>query len=82
MQGLQSRKGTRAANRALGSGLTKFKNIKHTSQIVRNDLTNAQQYRVTNRIITARKMKIRVIREGHGCKHKIKHFEIHNLLQP
>ena len=75
LQGLQSRKGTRAANRAPGSGLTKFKNIKHTSQIVRNDLTNAQQYRVTNRIITVRKMKeIRVIREGRGRKHKIKHF--------
>ena len=44
--------------------INKYMLVKQTSQIVRNDLTCAQQYLLTKRIIKLRKMKdIKIIAE-------------------
>ena len=53
LQGIQSRKGIRNATKSLHSYLTSYANIRATSQIVRNDLTAMQQYKLTERIISA-----------------------------
>ena len=75
LQGLCSRQGTTTAKRALVSNLKTFSDIKRTSQIARNDLTTLQQYQLTKRIISSRKVKeIRTIAEGRGRKLKCKDF--------
>ena len=75
LQGLHSRQGTTTAKKALSSHLVKFSNITQTSQIVRSDLTNTQQYRMTQRIISSRKIKeIQTIAKGRGRKLKSEMF--------
>ena len=80
---VSSRKGATAALQKLKPNLERYKQIKITSQIVRNDLTVNQQHRLTNRIVATRKHKeIRVIGEGRGRKLKIHSFpELSSVLQ-
>ncbi len=71
IQGVTSREGTTSASKAFRSNLEIYSDIRKSSQIVRNDLTNLQQHRLTQRIISARKLKeIRIIAEGRGRKLK------------
>ena len=75
LQGIQSRKGVRNATKSLHSNLKLYANLRTTSQTVRSDLTTVQQYKLTERIISARKSKeIRSIAEGRGRKLKSKEF--------
>ena len=75
MQDIKSRKGTRAAAKAVPTHLLHYSNIKSTSQQVRSDMTNFQQYQLTQRIISRRKLKeIRTIGEGRGRKLKSSQF--------
>ena len=75
IQGIQSRLGTAMALRKLVPNLEEYKSIQMTSQIVRNDLTNLQQYRLTQRIVSARKHKeMMVIAKGRGRKLKCEEF--------
>ena len=75
LQGLKSRKGTRNAKISLSSHLLHYSNIRATSQVVRNDMTNAQQHNLTERIISAIKLKkIKTIGEGRGRKLKTVQF--------
>ena len=75
LQCVQNRNSTRRANRALPVVLGQYKQICTTSQMVRNDLTILQQYQLTQRLISQRKLKeIRVIAEGRGRKLKCTHF--------
>ncbi len=75
LQGLHSRQGTASAKRALVPNLQKYADIKKTSQLVRSDLTTLQQHRLTQRIISSRKLKeIRTIAEGRGRKLKSTEF--------
>ena len=75
MQDIKSRKGTRAAAKAVPTHLLHYSNIKTTSQQVRSDMTNFQQYQLTQRIISRRKLKeIRTIGEGRGRKLKSSQF--------
>lgn len=75
LQGIQSRQGTTSAKNRLVINLQKYSDIKTTSQIVRSDLTNLQQHRLTQRIISCRKMKeIHTIGEGRGRKLKSTEF--------
>lgn len=57
LQGIKSRKGTRNASRSLLPNLSRYVIIQQTSQVVRNDMTNQQQYQLTERIISNRKLK-------------------------
>ena len=78
LQGLQSRQGTSSAKVTLRPNLGKYSNITMTSETVRNDLTNAQQYRLTQRIISSKKVKeICTIASGRG--RKLKHNEFPEL---
>ena len=71
LQNIQSRKGARNANKSLFPNLKRYEIIRKTSQTVRNDLTNVQQYKLTERIISSRKLKeIKTIGEGRGRKLK------------
>ena len=71
LQGIKSRQGTAKAKNDFKTNLKKFSSVKESSQIVRNDMTNIQQYRLTQRIISTRKRKeIRTIAEGRGRKLK------------
>ena len=54
----QNRSSIRTAEQQLCHKLHEFKNLEFTSQVVRNDLTNEQQRRLTKRIIAQRKRKI------------------------
>ena len=75
LQGIQSEQGTRSAKATLRPKLQKYSDIRKTSQIVRSDLTNQQQYNLTQRIISSRKVKeIRSVAEGRGRKLKCKEF--------
>ena len=75
LEGVSSRQGTSNARRNVATALGRYNEIKETSQIVRTDLTNEQQYQLTRRIVSARKMKeIKSIAEGRGRKLKIEHF--------
>ena len=75
LQGLHSRQGTTSAKKALSPNLHKFADIKTSSQTVRSDLTTLQQHRLTQRTVSARKLKeIRTIAEGRGRKLKSKEF--------
>ena len=47
LQRIQSRQGTQSAKAALNPSLQKYSDIKKTSQIVRSDLTNKQQFQLT-----------------------------------
>ena len=78
LQCIKSRGGTTSAKKTLHSSLKHYQMIRHTSQIVRSDLTNTQQHRLTERIIFKRKMKeIKVIADGRG--RKLKSTEFSNL---
>ena len=75
LQCVQNRNSTRRANRALPVVLGQYKQICTTSQMVRNDLTILQQYQLTQRLISQKKLKeIRVIAEGRGRKLKCTYF--------
>lgn len=75
LQGVKSRKGTRNAIKSLPSHLLQYSDIRATSQIVRSDMTNVQQFKLTERIISARKFKeIETVGEGRGRKLKSTHF--------
>ena len=65
--GLKSRKGVTSARIKLHQHLSHYEQICLTSQVVRSDLTTQQQYRLTQRIISRRKLReIKVISEGRG----------------
>ena len=71
LQGIQSRKGVRNAMTSLQPNLQNYIAIRKTSQVVRSDLTTLQQHKLTERIISSRKLKeIRTIAEGRGRKLK------------
>lgn len=73
--GLKSRKGVTSARIKLHQHLSHYEQICLTSQVVRSDLTTQQQYRLTQRIISRRKLReIKVISEGRGRKLKIVEF--------
>ena len=75
LQGISSRTGTTTAKKTLQSNLQKYSAIRQTSQIVRSDLTNTQQYQLTQRVIARRKLnEIRTISEGRGRKLKSDQF--------
>ena len=75
LQGLKSRKGTKSATSSVRSHLKLYTDIRTTSQIVRNDLTISQQQKLTERIISARKVnEVKTIAEGRGRKLKSKEF--------
>ena len=78
----KSRRGTNRAKSILQPSLHTYQSIRRTSQMVRNDLTNAQQHRLTERIIFQRKCKeIRVIAEGRGRKLKCSQYpDLANVL--
>ena len=59
LQGLHSRKGTSNARRHLNLGLQQYSQIRETSQMVRSYLTVLQQYRLTERVISARKESVK-----------------------
>ena len=68
---------TRNNKRKVTAALHKYSGIKQTSQIVRNDLTNVQQYQLQRRIISARKLKeIKTISTGRGRKLRSNNFPI------
>ena len=74
LQNIQSRKGTRNASNTLPNPEC-YDDIRKTSQIVRNDLTNAQQYKLMERFISSRKLKeIRTTSEGSGRKLKSQEY--------
>ena len=58
MQKVQNCSSIRVAEQQLCHKLHEFKNLELTSQVVRNDLTNEQQRRLTKRIISQRKHKL------------------------
>ena len=69
--GKKSRKGIRSAQKSVDLALDRYKEIRKTSQVVRNDLTTLQQHRLTERIVYQRKIKeIRIIAHGRGRKLK------------
>ena len=73
--GLKSRKGVTSARVKLHQHLSRYQQICLTSQVVRSDLTAQQQYRLTQRIISRRKLnEIKVISEGRGRKLKSAEF--------
>ena len=75
LQGLHNRKGTASARKQLASGLQQYADIRRTSQMVRSDLIVVQQHKLTERIISVRKLKeIRTIGEGRGRKLKTTQF--------
>ena len=83
LQGIQSRRGTRAALNKLSPALNQYQNIKISSQMVRNDLTTEQQYRLTNRVVATRKHhEMKVIASGRGRKLKTHSFpELASVMQ-
>ena len=83
LEGKVSRYSSRTACKMLPLHIDNYKSIKKTSQIVRNDLTNIQQYVLTKRIIKMRKMKeIKIINKGRGRLMKITEFpELSHLLE-
>lgn len=46
LQGIKSMMGTRNASRSLFPNLSRYAMIQQTSQVVRNDMTNQQQYQL------------------------------------
>ena len=56
MLDVKNRNSIRFAKDELGFKLSKFEEVENTSQVVRNDMTNEQQRRLTKRIIGQRKM--------------------------
>lgn len=61
--------------KSVQSQMLYYNYIRVTSQVVRNDMTTIQQYQLTERIISARKLKeIRTITQGRGRKLKAKEF--------
>jgi hypothetical protein len=48
VQGIHSRKGTASASKSFKSELLQYQHIRITSQLVRSDLTNVQQYKLTS----------------------------------
>lgn len=55
MLDVKNRNSIRSAKDEIGFKLSKFEELEKTSQIVRNDLTNEQQRRLTKRIVAQRK---------------------------
>ena len=53
---MKNRNSIRFAKDELGFKLSKFEEVENMSQVVRNDMTNEQQRRLTKRIIGQRKM--------------------------
>ena len=75
VQGIQSRKGTTNATKSFKSDIIHYQHVRMTSQVVRNDLTNVQQYKLTERIISRRKLEeIKTIASGRGRKLKCENF--------
>ena len=66
---VRSRRGTDRAKKMLQPLLEHYQEIRRTSQVVRSDLTVTQQYRLTERIASQRKLReIQVIAKGRGRK--------------
>ena len=75
LEGVTSRKGAASSKKHLHQGLKQYAEIRLTSQTVRSYMTTAQQYRLTERVISARKLKeIKTIGDGRGRKLKKKEF--------
>eukprot|EP00112_Aurelia_sp_Birch-Aquarium-sp1_P021266 Seg568.7 transcript_id=Seg568.7/GoldUCD/mRNA.D3Y31 product=Vertnin protein_id=Seg568.7/GoldUCD/D3Y31 len=75
LEGKGSWHGVRGAVSKLEADLGIYKDIKITSQVVRNDMTNAQQNQLTRRIASKRKhTQMRTIAEGRGCHLKCDEF--------
>ena len=75
LEGKESRHGVRGAASKLEADLITYKGIQTTSQVVRNDMTNAQQNQLTRRIAAKRKhTQMRTIAEGHGRNLKCDEF--------
>ena len=75
LQGVKSRKGTTSGRNHLFSGLQRYAEIRMTSQMVRSDMTIQQQHRLTERVISGRKLKeIKTIAKGRGRKLKTDKF--------
>ena len=75
VQGIQSRKGTASASKSFKSELLHYQHIRITFRVVRSDLTNVQQYKLTERIISSRKLKeIKTIASARGRKLKCEKF--------
>ena len=71
LQGVKSRQGTTNVIKSIPSQLQRYKEIKTTSQVVRNDMTLSQQDQLTKRIIKQRK---RLPKEEVGIL-KLKNFQ-------
>ena len=83
LQDVRSHQGTTKAKKALLSNLDAYADLRKTSMMVRSDLTTKQQYKLTERVIAARKAKeIKTIASGRGRKLKCQHFpELATVLQ-
>ena len=73
--GKLSRHSVRTAFKMLPMNLSSYKQIKHTSLMVRNDLTTLQQHLLYKRLVKSRKLReIRIIGEGRGRLMKSSQF--------
>lgn len=71
LRNVQNKKAVQGCRDTLKENLRKFREIKDTSQVVRNDMTNAEQRRLSLRIANQRKLKeILHVSKGSGrtCK--------------
>ena len=74
LQGLKSRKGTSRAREAVTSHLQQYEQIR-SSQVVRNNMTNSQRFKLTEWIISTRKLReIKTIGQERGRKLKCQEF--------
>ena len=75
LEGLQSRYAVRNASDRLEADLLTYSELKKTSQVVRNDMTNEKQALLQRRIAAKRKHKeMRTIAQGRGAILKCKQF--------
>ena len=75
LQGLKSRKGTSRAREAVTSHLQQYEQIRRSSQVVRNNMTNSQRFKLTEWIISTRKLReIKTIGQERGRKLKCQEF--------
>lgn len=57
LSGVQNKNSIMASKNELAGNLLQYQNIEFSSKVVRNDMTNEQQRRLTKRIIASRKLK-------------------------
>lgn len=85
LQGIKNKTSIMNARDELGSKINEFKDIQKTSGVVRNDMTNEQQRRLTKRIIEYHKRKETKLSkqfDGRGRKLKVEEFpELPKILE-